>query len=164
MIYRWIKQQSKLKSSTKQTATRNIGSGRTALYPTEERIVVDYIIKERASVLPGTWKKVQNFMKTFVPSTFKASFGWIQGFSKRFSFTLRKPTSSIYKNQLQSQRQLSIAETISNFDFYYQQSQCAKYKPENIINMDETPVWSDAPITKVIDKKGSKRVQLIKQR
>ena len=54
-------------------------------------------------------------MKTLVPSKFKASYGWIQGFSKRFLFTLRKPTSSIYKNQLQSQTQLSIAETISNF-------------------------------------------------
>src|SRR5690606_24089320 len=101
MIYRWLQQKEKFTSVPKRT--RKVGSGRKPLYPKEEGLLANQIKLARQSALPLTWSIIQTFMKQLVSNnSFKASYSWMNGFSKSHFFTLKTPTNRITRTQLKA--------------------------------------------------------------
>ena len=80
-------------------------------------------------------------------SDFKASSGWIKGMKKRYPSTSRVPNllvpASKWDNLVDAAAiTAKNSENIDNyFTFVNTGKQMHNYKPENIINCDETPVY-----------------------
>jgi hypothetical protein len=111
---------------------------------------------------------------------FKASYGWVHRLANRHGLTLRKPTKKVKviaavangptydekmrqvtRGWLDLTRVLIIVDR-SFADFVTKLIKKYNYPPENIINMDEIPVWFDQPVAKTVAFKGAKEVKCLK--
>ena len=88
--------------------------------------------------------------------SFKASCGWYRKFRKRNGITIRRTTHI-------SQKPKDITDDlITRFQRQIIRSRLARgYKPCEIRNMDETPVWLEMPGNSALDYVGKKTIQLI---
>jgi len=163
MIYRWIKDQDKL--ARVNNNVRKIGSGRRPAHPEQEEQVYGIIKRKRKEGFPLMWKDVNEIMLSLTrqDSKFKASWGWIVGFKRRFNLTLKCPTLRIAASKWKEYEEGDVKVNASIQSFKRQVNQLIaskQYDPEDIINMDETPTWIDSPIKKVVDFKGSSQVPI----
>jgi nicotinamidase-related amidase len=161
MLYRWRNSADKLKAVGK--STRKMGSGRRPMHPIQEETIYADIMTQRDNGLPLSWSNVCLQMKELVGDSFKASYGWVTGFKKRFNLSLKTPTIRIPSSKWK-QRKEKIKEdaiTVNRFidHLNYLESNYS-YHSDNIINMDETPTWIDSPIKKTVSPKGQRDVAI----
>ena len=86
----------------------------------------------------------------------KFSWGWLQNFLKRHQFSIRRSSRNYRQpDNLMNEAASIFLEKIRPLIIE------KKYKPENILNMDETGVYRDSPFHSVIDIKGKRNVKII---
>ena len=129
-----------------------IGSGRRPFYPQQEKQVYERALQERKDGCCVSYASMARDMRDTVNSIhphsdFKASSGWIKGMKKRYPSTSRVPNllvpASKWNNLVDAAA--ITAKNSENIDKYFTfvntGKQMHSYKPENIINCDETPVY-----------------------
>lgn len=135
------------------------GSGRTLSYPKEvDEEIHEWILVRRDAHLPVSREliktKARQLIKSYNPN-FTASSGWLQKFMIRHSLSLRSKTSISQKLPVQLENKI---ECFLN-EVRILRSNCL-YPVENIINMDETPMYFDMVPSKTVSKKGVSEVRI----
>ena len=135
------------------------GSGRGLSYPKEvDEEILQWILVRRDAHLPVSRElikmKARQLIKINNPN-FKVSSGWLQKFMIRHSLSLRSKTSISQKLPAQLEKKI---ECFLN-EVRILRSQYL-YPFEDIINMDETPMFFDMVPSKTLPKKGVKEVRI----
>jgi hypothetical protein len=152
MLYKWQLVKDKLLTTNKRT--RSIGSGRKAMHPEKEEELFNKLKEWRKEGVPVAYSHLIVEMRELVENeTFKASYGWIRGFKKRYNLTLRTPTD---KKQY---GKVIDMEVVRNYLNYLKEKESLN-QYTTIVNMDETPTWFNQPIKKTVDFIGAKEVPL----
>ena len=87
MVYRWIKDQSRLETIKNNFNVRRIGSGIKAILSCQvEKEILDWITDRNRRDLVVSFKLVQDYCLAKYPTVpFKFNTGWFTGFKKRNS-------------------------------------------------------------------------------
>ena len=134
------------------TARRLRGGGRPTKLSNEQEIEIDaWITAQRKERLRVTEKRVQQYVreKYGVP----ASNHWMQGFMQRRDWSMRLRTTD---KEVNTDKVRSWATQFRN-----KVSSMFSMKSHALIfNMDETPLYLDAPGNRTLEKKGAKSVEI----
>ena len=163
----------------KNKKLKKLGSGKRPFFQSYELDLQEIVSNKISSGLPINKLGVKNEMKLLLQkntnpkykniiSKFKYSYGWVNGFTNRFNLVLRKPTTEINYSKWNSTFNNGTIhlgkpelETIHSFQSqFHTLLQEFQYKDENILNLDETPTWFNAPINKTLAKVGAKHVPI----
>ena len=166
MVSRWKSASSKWTEEIKEKS-KQVGSSRKALFPEAEKRLYTWIIQQRKQGLAVSYITIRNKMLEILKEPemvvlygnleedFKTSQRWILGFMKRFNLALRRRTRISQKLPDKSQ------EKLENFHQFVKNLRIEKsFGLENILNMDETPVWFDIAGVYTINPKGEKTVHI----
>lgn len=150
----WVKQ-SLIGVKVKRGKYRKIGGGRKSVLKLEdEKKLYNWLMNKRALGAPVTPKIFLSHTKK--ETSFFGGRSWLSGFFNRWELSLRKgnlitPFKIIQETSLHasiSNLWKKMNEVRLNFNVSL----------NNIINLDEVPVWFDCAGNLVIDKKAKKRV------
>ena len=87
--------------------------------------------------------------------SFKASWSWAYGFMKRLNYSLRKATTCSNSNNAE------IATKVDGFiEMLKDLLKMNNYSDDNIVNVDETPVWFNCYPQLSLHKRGDKQVPI----
>ena len=115
--------------------------GRQALHYTDgtESDLFNWIVSERSKGFILSLSDIQQRMLELTSNNyrFKASTGWLYGFMRRFQLSMRMPTTS---HALTNDIGSNSINSFHNYISHLYQSHCI----ENVINVDQTPVWWNA--------------------
>jgi len=166
MVGRWILASSNWTTETKGTSKR-IGSGRKAFFPEAEKRLYDWVVQQRKQGLAVSYAILRSKMLEILQEVdmlelygdlaeeFKTSHRWLVGFLRRYKLALRRRTRISQKLPSKTQ------ELLENFHKFIIHLRLEKsYELENILNMDETPVWFDMAGNFTINPKGEKTVHI----
>jgi hypothetical protein len=101
MVSRWVKMEEVLQQAPK--TARKIGSGRRPTFPDHEEALYDLIMTRRNNGLVVTCGSIRKMMMdslvnissdSSTAKKFKASSGWLNGFTNRFHLSSRMFTST----------------------------------------------------------------------
>lgn len=168
-IREWCKQEDKLHSQSDHSSQgkrkRLEGGGRRPLSETLETELYAWIELQRFKRLRVTRKKVKrealsifsqnNGYAEDANKDFVASDGWLRNFFRRHQITLRRKTTV-------SQKVPDVlAPKLLSYFLYVRSLRLKKqYSLDQIIAMDETPVWLDMPGETTVDFVGNKSIPL----
>ena len=161
-VYRWRKDRNKYEMNVVDGNNKRMGKpGRRAKYPDLEEELYNNIILHDRHVLGDeiNGQEVRRRMMELVEtrmdnhhSGFSASSGWLKGWMKRFNITLKTPNASIDEEAV-DQLQVKQGKLESFRRWYVDLKDKHGYKDSLIINMDETPVWYEPKVCKVVEKR-----------
>jgi len=170
-VYRWRKNRALYEANLEKEYKRMGKPGRRALFPDlEQELYKDVILIARhvhgdevdgVEVRRRMMELVQNRMGNDGMdndgmdndySGFSASSGWLRGWMKRFNITLKTPNASIDEEAV-DQLQVKQDKLESFKKWYVDLKDKHGYKDSLIINMDETPVWYEPKVCKVVEKR-----------
>ena len=151
-------------AKAKQTS-RLGGGGRKPLSAKLEDVMLEWIesrrsrglrvscklIKKKAEITHGHMTE-NNLVDV---GDFKASRGWLCRFMKRNGLSLRRKTSIA---QQDPERMVHVAKLVSYVIQVRRLQEKYKYRPSDIIAMDETPVWCDMILETTVDTMGKKTI------
>jgi len=149
-VSKWRKNEVKLRAAKKRQI--KLGSGRRAKYSDQEKLVYERAAEERKQGCCVSYASMARDMRETVNSIhpnadFKASSGWIKGMKKRYPSTSRVPNllipASKWNNEIDASAitEKHVGQIKEFFTFLNKGKELHNYKPENIINCDETPVY-----------------------
>lgn len=150
----WRKQRNQLEKMPKSKRAARYSS---SPYQELEKELCDWVVDLRNNGLIVTRlamraKALQLAPKFNFPH-FKSSAGWCSRFMNRCGLTLRQ------KTHIAKKLPKDIDEKIHNFaKFIIKERKMFDFSLENIINMDETPMYFDMPGNTTVDKVGTKTV------
>jgi hypothetical protein len=81
---------------------RKPGSGKIPMFSFEESYLYDQIVSDRAAYTPLSLHEIRRRMtslvsKEVISREFRASYGWLRGFMKRYKLSLRACTTRVIK-------------------------------------------------------------------
>jgi hypothetical protein len=142
------------------------------MFPSEESHLYDQIISDRAAYTPLSLHEIRSRMislvsKEVISREFRASYGWLRGFMKRYSLSRRSCTtrvikslaskSSIFKLVSRQDKIGTFHKYLSNITYELKRSD----QDYDVWNMDETPMWLEMPPKTTIDVRGNKKVAML---
>lgn len=163
-IREWCQKETELRSVlNKKKVKRLSGAGRPLKCESLEQEMVDWIEEQRSRNLRVSRQMVQKKAKdvfnalnsTEKSEEFAASNGWLMGFLKRNSFTLRKRTTVAQKTPE------DIADKVVGYLLFVEglRRNCG-YRDSFIGAVDETAIWIDPLQDRTIEKIGKKTISL----
>jgi hypothetical protein len=157
MICRWLQSRDKLLSTASGNNKYRTGNpGRLVTHSSIETELYQWIINKRSAGISIPLCTVQQQMLLLthrIDPHFKASTGWLYGFMRRFNLSLRTPNTA---PQLLSATDISLR--IQSFKQFYTQLY-ANHSIDNVINVDQTPVWWNAiNDTRTVSIRGQRKV------
>lgn len=174
MLSRWIMKRGELISihKTCRNNKKRYRAGAPGRRPVHyvsgtEKQLHEWIQQQRSECSVISMSMVQDEMLKHTRDShpgFKASFGWLYGFMKRFHLSLRMPTGMLKGGRhTMDANELQVGECIRAFGQYISQVH-ARHHIANVINVDQTPVWWNAlgSQQRTITTKGTRNV-LVKQ-
>ena len=162
-IREWRKSQSdleELNNSGKGNVKRKEGGGRKVHSEDLEKKLLNWIVEKREQRLRVSRNMIRRKATDFSKEenengVFVASAGWLDKFLQRNSFVVRRRTTVSQKLPD------DYREKIVNYLVYLRQLRVKEgYKDEDIIVMDETPVWLEQVANSTVERKGSKEVPI----
>jgi hypothetical protein len=158
-IQQWVKNKDKIKKSKYKLNSFRINSNKKkGKFGNMESKLDEWIIenRERGGVISGFTikvKAIEFWRQTDQVVDFKASDGWLRRFLNRFNYTRRRLTTS--GRELPANSLDVIKKWIDDL-----QNVLHNVDRAQIINMDETSIYLDAPSNYTYTKKGSRRVKV----
>jgi hypothetical protein len=166
MVGRWVTASTSWTNETNEKSKR-VGAGRKAFYPEAEKKLYTWIIEQRKRGLAVTYTTIKSRMLEILnepdmavlygnlTEEFKTSHRWVVAFMKRYNLALRRRTRISQKLPNQTEKLLeSFYQFVANLRIR------KSFELENILNMDETPVWFDMAGALTINPKGEKTVHV----
>ena len=165
LISKWVKNSStEKKIKTKKSRFKHSSNNERAKFPTMEIHLLKWVKDKRdlGACISGfsmQQKAIELFRDSYgnveeTMTEFKASNGWLTNFCKRRNLVLRRITTK--------GREAPKNATLIIKNFFKQCQQLVNienYKPEEIINMDETSIYLDFPSNYTFSEKGAKKVK-----
>ena len=156
MVRDWRKQKDQLKTMPKSKKARRYG---VTPYTGMENELRKWVLELRSNGLIVTRPAIRARALQIAPKynfpNFKASAGWCTTFMYRSGLTLRQ------KTHIAQKLPKDIDEKVQKFfAFVIKEQKRFNFALENIINMDETPMYFDMPGNTTVDKVGSKTVSV----
>jgi len=151
-IYRW----------RREGCIRKKGSGRPVSYPEFDEELKTYIIEQRSKGISLSTKRFIRYARALAKQRnydkVKFSRGWFDKFKKRNNISIRRKSTTHYKNLE------TVKESVEKFrkeiyDMIYSSS--SVYDHNHVINVDECGVPRDAPPRTTLEPKGSKHVTVL---
>ncbi|KAI5152361.1 hypothetical protein ENBRE01_3223 [Enteropsectra breve] len=161
MLRDWRNNEDKLLQSSAKHTLRSIGSGRRMLYQEIEAKLLAWVYDERNAhkriiSFEILRRKALSFATELHITSFKASNNWIVLFMKRNRLSSRKITSI---GQEDHRPPGQIKSTVLNYFENLSHQLSNVNSANNIINMDETPVYIDMMSSRTISFKGEKNTE-----
>lgn len=166
MVGRWVTASSNW-SIENNGKSKRLGSGRKALFPEAEKRLYDWTIEQRKQGLVVSYTILRSKMLEILKEddmleiygnlaeNFKTSHRWLIAFLRRYRLALRRRTR--ISQNLPSKTQKLLEE----FNQFVIRLRLKKsFELENILNMDETPVWFDMAGSYTINPRGEKTVNV----
>jgi len=166
MVGRWVKASSSW-SEEANLKKKRLGSGRKPFFPEAEKKLYRWTIEQRKQGLAVSYTILRNKMLEILNTedmielygnlakNFKTSHRWLIAFMRRYKLSLRRRTRISQKLPSETQ------SLLDKFHQFVNRLRLEKsYEFENILNMDETPVWFDMAGNFTINPKGEKTVHI----
>jgi hypothetical protein len=139
------------------------------MFPFEESFLYDQIVSDRAAYLSLSLFDIRSRMvslvsKEVISREFRASYGWLRGFMKRYKLSLRACSTRVIKPLACKS---SISKPVSKQDkigTFHEYLSYITYEPKrsdqdyDIWNMDETPISLEMPPKTTVDIRGSEKI------
>ncbi|KAI5153060.1 hypothetical protein ENBRE01_3124 [Enteropsectra breve] len=163
MLREWEKNEENLLAASHKKDTRHIGSGRKPLWPDLEIKLREWLYTERSVhkrivTFNTLRRKALKFASDLNLTHFRASNCWLGLFMKRNGLSSRKITSI---GQEDSRPIHEIRAAVQNYFEAMAYKLNGINNLNNIINMDETPVYIDMMATRTISFKGEKNTEAL---
>lgn len=166
MINRWKAMKPLLELCNKHC--RHVGkSGRTVSFPQHERTLLEWIKQQRNNKLIVTRAHIRSKMIALTrheTTAFKASRGWLDGFMNRNSLSLRQITRRVSASSPSLSSSGETLDDTSKVDRFrsFVETHCTDMPYQDIINVDQTPVWSSMGCTgKTVERRGETVVKAV---
>ena len=155
-VREWTKDEEKLRGQ-ERGRKRDAGAGRKLTSEDVENGTLDFIWEQRSKKVRVTRRMIQVKARQIYASLeqegeFKASVGWVDKFLARNGLVLRRGTANPQNQQRSTNRVIEYVLHLSQL--------IPQYQLNNIIVMDETPVWFDMPGNTTLDNVGERNVQI----
>ena len=149
----WIKVKDAIQARSK--GSRVAGAGRPRASHLMEEILFEFVFgkrmkKEQVKRSHVKRKAIELAQEMGVPN-FKASDGWLRRFFARYELTLRRTTN------LTRLADIEVVQRAVNY-FSFLRSVRDRYRPRNIILMDETAVFFETTAMNTVDVVGARHV------
>ena len=155
-VQEWCQQKELLEKAPKSQVNKK-GAGRPLKYPDIERELVDWFEKRRQARVRVTGKALKRealrLHEENGNQSFKGSAGWFRRFCKRHNIAFRRST-----HIAQHAKELTDDRVDKFLRFVISMRRLRGYRDQDILNMDETPVWFEMPGKSTYDYKGKSEI------
>ena len=163
VIYGWINQEDKLRSSDLKRTSKRVKRKHTLKYDQLETDVLRFVRSERAAKRSISYRQIVAYAleinsQKFKHPDFKASQGWLWRFMKRNKLGRRAKTkvSQLCRFDSIAEQQTAINEFLNTVP-----GRMKPYSDTVTFNMDETPCYFDMSNAHTIEFKGAKTVEIM---
>ena len=163
VIYGWINQEDKLRSSDLKRTSKRVKRKHTLKYDQLETDVLRFVRSERAAKRSISYRQIVAYAleinsQKFKHPDFKASQGWLWRFMKRNKLGRQAKTkvSKLRRFDSIAEQQTAINEFLNTVP-----GRMKPYSDTVTFNMDETPCYFDMSNAHTIEFKGAKTVEIM---